>query len=237
MKNRILLVCGLALFAGLAATSLRVIRGQAPGRAGKVPTGAVAAHLVGRLAGNQNEFELIGYAAFVEGLGVPLFTGATGERTARVSFRTERFGLSVIPNGEAFHVTRLVSGSGAAPVVNVYFNPAPARDFARPDTFSDGQLIGVLRPHSTQGILVPGQMFRLAGSLEVESLAPATIDNQSVSLGGLLDAATISFAGVPPTRAEFLAASAVSVPFSATVIAADGASRAQLAVLPPRARR
>lgn len=203
-------------------SSFMVLPGQAR-RTGlsRLPAGVVVAHLVGRLAWDGADYEMIGYFSFIEGFSLPLFTGAPSEQTARLSFRTERFQLSAIPNGMAFQIRRIPAPDGSSPALKLYFNPAPLRDFNLPATFSDGELIGVLRARATQGILVPEKMFKMDGSVVAESFSPFNIDGQTLSFEKVVDMATLTFSGVPPSLLDYLSGSVHSVPFSATVFAAD----------------
>ena len=187
----------------------------------KVLPATIAAHLTGRLAGSPNgDLEIFGYLTYVEGLGGNLFVGTPSEQTALISFRTDLCRLNVIPNGTAWHVSRQIPPGGEPSHTRLYYNAAPDRDFAQPDTFSDGQLIGVLRARSFQGILVPGQMFRIAGSMDLESTNELMLGDLSVNLNTLGSVITVTFAGVPPSTAEFAGASSISIPLGGTIVAA-----------------
>lgn len=227
MKRKVLLLLSLASFTGLGVVSTQLLRGQAALRLHKVPAGNVAAHLVGRLIQINSEFEILGYLSFAEGFPGPLFAGTPSERTARISFRSERFRLNAIPNGTAFHVSRLAPADGSVTAINLYYNPQPSRDFANPDTFSDGQFFGVIRPRGSQGILVPGFMFHVQGSLIVERLDDLVVDQQIISLRRIVDGLNITFSGTPPSMTEFLANSLRSVPVSATVVSVKDVSNAE----------
>jgi hypothetical protein len=188
----------------------------------KVPPATIAAHLAGRLAGTPNgDFQLIGYVTYVEGLGGNLFAGAPSEQTALISFRTDPFRFNVIPNGTALQVSRQIVPGGPPSQTRIYYNPAPARDFTKPETFSTGQQIGVLQARSFQGILVPSQMFSIAGSMDVTSTNDLVLGGVSVNLNILSSVITITFAGVPPSAAEFAAATSVSIPLSGTIVVGD----------------
>lgn len=220
MRNRHVLTALLALAVIFTlAASLRFMHAQSP-TASNLPTGVIAAHLVGRLTGSSSgDFSLIGYFANIEGLNVPLFAGDPGEATAMVTFRSDPFQLSSIPNGSAFHVLRRPS-SANPPTVKVYLNLSPKGDFSQPDTFSGGQLIGEMRTHGVQGILVPGQLFKLDGTVELANATPLTILGQVLDIGALISTVTVSFTGVPPSTADFQSGSAVSIPFSASAVVA-----------------
>src|SRR5207248_6754764 len=119
--------------------------------------------------------------------------------------------LNAIPNGTAFHVSRQIPPGGEPSRTRIYYNAAPARDFTRPETFSDGQLIGVLRARSFQGILVPGQTFRIEGSMDLESSDDLVLGNLRLNLKNLGRVNTVTFAGAPPSTAEFAGAYLISI--------------------------
>ena len=187
----------------------------------KVLPGTLAAHLTGRLSGTPNgDLEIIGYLNYVEGLGGALFAGTPSEKTALISFRTDRCQLNAIPNGTALHVSRQIPPGGGPSLTSIYYNAAPARDFSQPDTFSDGQLLGVLRSRSFQGIVVPGQMFHIEGSMDLESSNDLTLGDSTVNLKNLGRVITVTFSGVPPSTAEFNSAYSISVPVDGAIVAA-----------------
>jgi hypothetical protein len=186
----------------------------------KVMPATVAAHMAGRLAGVPNgDVEIIGYITYVEGIGGNVFAGAPSEKTSLISFRTDLCRLNTIPNGGALEVSRQIPPSGEPSHTRLYYDPAPARDFDNPETFSTGQLIAVLRAHPYQGILVPGQMFHVAGSMDLEESSDLMLGDLSINLRKLGRAVTVTFAGAPPSAAEFAAARSISVPLSGTIIA------------------
>jgi len=187
----------------------------------KVLPATLAAHLTGRLSGTPNgDLEIFGYLTYVEGIGGGLFVGIPSEKTALISFRTDLCRLNVIPNGTALQVSRQIPPDGTPSRTRVYYNAAPARDFAQPETFSDGQLIGVLRSRSFQGILVPGQMFHIEGSMDLESSNDLVLGDLTVNLKSLGRLITVTFSGVPPSTADFTGAYSISIPVGGAIVAA-----------------
>jgi hypothetical protein len=187
----------------------------------KVLPATLAAHLTGRLSGTPNgDMEIFGYLNYVEGIGGNLFAGTPSEGTAMISFRTEMCRLNVIPNGNALHVSRQIPPDGGPNRTSIYYNAAPARDFAAPDTFSDGQVLAVLRSRSFQGVLVPGQMFLVEGSMDLESSSELMIGGLAVDLKSIGRLITVTFAGVAPSAGEFASASSISIPLGGTIVAA-----------------
>jgi hypothetical protein len=221
LRRKALLFLALSCVAWLVAMSTLV--GQSTLNLDKVPTGNVAAHLVGRLLKTNSEYEMFGYVSFAEGFPGSLFSGAPSEHTAKISFRSERFQLNALPNGAAFHLTRVAPADGSLTAVKLYYNAQPSRDFADPDTFSDGQQFAVLRGRGSQGILVPGFMFHVQGSLTVESVDDLVVGKQTIRLRHIVDGLNITFSGTPPSVTEF-AASSLSVPLSASLVSAEGLS-------------
>jgi len=128
----------------------------------------------------------------------------------------------VIPNGNAYQVSRMQTPDGIAPAVNIYVNLLPDRDYNRPESFSDGVRVAVFRPRSTQGLLAPGQIFNLTGTVNVESAVEFTLANLAINLAGFVDSATVSFVGAPSPLDEMVQDTAFSIPFSAIVYSAGG---------------
>jgi hypothetical protein len=190
----------------------------------KVPTGAIAAHLVGRLVGNNGangDFEFLGYLSSVETTGLPVFSGDPSEHTAHLTFRSDPFRLTAIANGPVWQVTRLADQSAPVPGVQLYFNATPGADFDQPDSFSTGELLGAVLPHGTQGLLVPSVFFHLEGSVTVLKRGQFVLDHRPFDLRELLPAATLTFVGTPPSLNDFLANTTFSIPFSGALVAAD----------------
>lgn len=194
---------------------------QSNERLPRVPLGAVAAQLTGRLVGGgglNGDYEIICYLTFIEGLGSDLYSGTpASEKNARFTLRTDKFRFQTIPNGTLIHFGRLAVPDTGSPAVRLYYSPAPNHDFAQPDSFSDGQLIATYRTRGIQGGLTPSISFRGEGSLTLESATEFTVGGRTISLRSLGDAATVTLAGVPPSSAEFAIATALSVPLSGTI--------------------
>ena len=62
-------------------------------------------------------------------------------------------------------------------------------------------------------------MFRVAGSMDLDSSSAVMLGDLSVNLKDIGNAITVTFAGVPPSTAEFAAASSISIPLGGTIVA------------------
>ena len=184
----------------------------------RVPVGAVAAQMTGRLVGGggiNSEYEMVCYLTFVEGLGGAVFAGEASEKNAMFALRTDKFRFQTIANAALLHFGRLVVPGVEPPAIRVYYSPTPNRDFRRPDSFSEGELIATLRTRGIQGALTPAAGFRGEGSVVLEDSAEFTFAGRTISLTTIGKAATVTLAGTAPSAAEF--AGAISVPFSGTI--------------------
>jgi hypothetical protein len=187
------------------------------------PTGGVVAHATGRLVGGgglNGEYEIVCYFTFIDGLGTALFSGDAGERNAMFTLRTERFKFQTMLNAPLIHFGRLATAASDPPLIRVYYSGTPNRDFARPETFSQGQVVAVFRTRGIQGDLAPSLHFRAAGTMTLESSSEFTLNGRVVNVRGLGDAVTATLSGVAPSATEFAGASALSVPLSSTMVAA-----------------
>ena len=186
----------------------------------KVPVGAVAAQLTGRLVGSgglAGDYEFLCYATFIEGLGASLFTGDPSEQTALITLRSDKFRFQTFANGSLIHFGRLILPGALPAQVRVYYTSNPSHDFSAPDSFSQGQLVGVLQARGLQGSLTPSFTFNATGTLTVESTSDISIGGKRVSLRVLGDSVTASLRGVAPSAAQFIGGSAISVPLDGTV--------------------
>jgi hypothetical protein len=221
MARNVLLPCAAA---AVLLTLTPVLSQSKEGKVQRVPVGAVTAQLTGRLAGGgglNGEYELLCYLTFLEGFGASVFDGAPIERNAQFALRSDHFRFQTILNGSMIHFTRLAVAGTDPPAIRIYYLATPNRDFSRPDSFSEGQLVGVLRTKGIQGNLTPSMMFRAEGSAVLESASDFTVGDRVINLKSFGDSLTISLGGVPPSALEFASASSISVPFSGTIVAAE----------------
>lgn len=222
-RRKPFLLLGALMNGALAQVAASALTQSRDGKLPKVPVGAVAAQVTGRLAGGgglNGEYELLCYLTFLEGLGTSVFAGDPVERNAQFTLRSDRFRFQTTLNGSLVHFGRLATPGTEPPRIRVYYLDSPHREFSRPESFSDGLLIGVLRTRGIQGSLTPSIMFRAEGSAVVESSSDLSIGGRVVNLKSIGDALTISLGGVPPSAVEFAGAAALSIPFSGSIVAA-----------------
>jgi len=125
------------MLAIVAAFSIPALAGEAVVK--RVPAGAVAFHFVLDLTYVPGPPELVGYMAFIEGVGSPLFAGEPSKDTAYFTLRITGgmpfpIKMPVEPDPE-LDVSMLPPGTQ----FTVFFNPSPSpREWNNPDTFSEG---------------------------------------------------------------------------------------------------
>ena len=94
-------------FLSSLAIFLIVAQAQTPANDVAIPAGVVAAHMVGRMViGADGAAELIGYYPFLEGIEGSPFSSEpdASERTARFTFRSSRFRVSILRNDPLTHL-------------------------------------------------------------------------------------------------------------------------------------
>jgi hypothetical protein len=105
-----------------------------------ITPGRVAWYVTGRFYEDwQSRLQDLGYFLFLNGVSGSLFTGAVGEPTARLTFRSEPFASQTVTNGNI--------SIGLDPVGNfsIYLNREGGASFDDPDSFSRGQRVAVFR--------------------------------------------------------------------------------------------
>lgn len=202
MKKLMTIILAAAIWLG-AQTTLRV------------PTGAIAVHFGGRTSvAADTTVNILGYFPTIDGIGSNLFAGEPEARNAFFTFRSVPLKPTVTPT------TRFLSFIGLAPAqgegfYNVYFQSNPNRDFSRPDTFSEGQLVASFRARSASVNLMPhvsavfnatlildnssdfnfrGRTFNLRNHVNTLTIQALTEPFPSFELGR--DNVTLGFAGV-----------------------------------------
>ncbi len=106
----------------------------------RLPAGTFAYHFLARISffAPPTPPELVGYIAFIEGVPGPFFDGAPGEATAFFTLRlTSTPPPILLSPGSNVAVTVIPPGA----TFDVYFDETPNQDWAKPDSFSDGELI------------------------------------------------------------------------------------------------
>lgn len=105
-----------------------------------IPPGRVAWYVTGRFyEDSQKQLQDLGYFLHLEGIQGSLFSGATGEGTARLTFRSQPFASASITNGD------LAIGLDRKGEFSVYLNPQGGASFDDPDSFSRGECVATFR--------------------------------------------------------------------------------------------
>lgn len=144
--------------------------------------GSVAAQYIGRFVlSGDGTGEVIGFMPFMDGVGSDLFSDKTdrSERTALFSIRSNRIGLSRIPNGAINHFLLNPIG-GPAIEFKVYLNLNPSRDYSDPASFSSGQHVGSV--HLTRGMLtVTPSLLEYTANLDLTESNEFTFEGRKIN--------------------------------------------------------
>jgi hypothetical protein len=206
---------GVALIAVLAAPPTTA--SAAEPSVARVPSGVIAAHLVGRvLVAADATCQVVGYYAFIDGLGQP-FAGEPGERTALFSVRSAPFRLRPTVNGASVHLLGQPVNGDTVPL-DVYFDPTPDRDYGNPDSFSSGTLVATFIPRGGMVTILSIGSASYAGSLDLASSVPFELAGRTVDIALMGDTVTAELHGeAPGLGGPYLG---LSFPFGGPVIAA-----------------
>lgn len=137
-RRKPFLLLGALMNGALAQVAASALTQSRDGKLPKVPVGAVAAQVTGRLAGGgglNGEYELLCYLTFLEGLGTSVFAGDPVERNAQFTLRSDRFRFQTTLNGSLVHFGRLATPGTEPPRIRVYYLDSPHREFSRPGEF------------------------------------------------------------------------------------------------------
>jgi hypothetical protein len=183
----------------------------------RVPSGVIAAHMVGRvLVAQDGVCEVVGYHAFIDGFGQP-FTGEASEKTAYFSVRSEPFRMRPVLNGTSVHLFAVPLTGNTVPL-HVYYDASPDRDFAYPATFSDGELVATFEPRGGMATVSPFGGAAYNGSLDLVSSSPFTFAGKTVDFRSLGDTVTADLHGeAPASGGAYLG---LAFPFGGPVVAA-----------------
>lgn len=193
----------------------------------KAANGALAVQVHGRVRFSLDGSlaELIGYASFLDGVDVPLFSGPPSERTAFLTFRAEPAAFDGVNNGRLIHLLPRPLTGGT--LLHFYYNANPAGDFNKADTFSSGQKIGTLRLKGWRTTISPGVSFVVTTGAVLESSSDITVGNRKYNLKDFFDAASVTVQGPALASFESFLEQALggnlSVPFGGSAIAASSA--------------
>lgn len=186
-----------------------------------IPAGMVAAHMIGRMVlGSDGAAELVGYYPFLEGIEGSPFSSTTShsERTAHFTFRSSRFNVSLLRNDPLTHLRATPVEGTSHVVLRVYYNPAPAQEFSRPESFSEGELIGEFQARGGLTTIVPFTATINTGSFSHTAGADFTFRDKTYNLKRLAENITVELKGAPLDFA--LGFFSASIPFGGSAIAA-----------------
>jgi hypothetical protein len=175
---------------------------------------APAAKVTGRvLLGSDLTAELIGYYTQIEGLPGQLFAGEPSEKTAYFAFRTDRAPVQAVKEGDSIKLVPRASDS----LLNIYFHPLPNRDFSKPDTFAEAQLVATYRTTGGEATLSAEGRFSYSGKLALESSADFVIDGARYNFRDFGAGFVLSAGGSGPNFDEIArqaAQGSLSIPFT-----------------------
>ena len=207
-------------FLSSLAIILIIAQAQTPANDVAIPAGVVAAHMVGRMViGADGAAELIGYYPFLEGIEGSPFSSETdaSERTARFTFRSSRFRVSILRNDPLTHLRATPVEANTAIVLRAYYNSSPAQEFSHPDSFSAGELIGEYQARGGITTLIPFTATINTGSFRRTSSTDFKFGDKTYNFGRLAENITVELKGAPLDFA--LGYGAASIPFGGSAIA------------------
>ena len=150
------------------------------------PAGQAACYFVGRGYLNPDDGTSITYSynTIISGIPGPLFSGPPSENTAFFTGRSDVLEATVLPtNGDVGIILFAPS------TFSVYFNPMPAGDWSKPDTFSSGILIGRYQIAAQEFVQLP-TFTRAVGTLTLTFSRDFSFNGKTYNLRKLLPAYT-----------------------------------------------
>lgn len=161
------------------------------------PVGIIAGQAVGRVILDSNlNTEVLLYFPSIEGVGANLFNGTPSAKTAYFSARSNKFKGTALVNLNV-GVLALAAESERI-VINVYFNPNPDRDFNKPETFSDGQLVGSYPVSTGSTTLVDGVGASFVYSAQLDSSSDFVFRDKTYNGKTLLPGFSVFLNGAGP---------------------------------------
>ncbi|MBI2687595.1 MAG: hypothetical protein HYX27_14890 [Acidobacteria bacterium] len=224
MKRVITVLIPLVLLAG--AGLIRLAGEVDPPTQPVAPVGIIAGQAVGRVNLDANlNTEVLMYFPAIEGIGTHLFNTTYSDesesvRNAFFTARSNKFSGSALVNSSVGIL--LLAKNSERIVMNVYFNPNPDRDFSKPETFSDGQLVGVYPVSAGSTTLVGGANASFAYSAQLESSGDFVFRGQTYNGQNLLPAFSVFLNGAAPSSLTALTSqSGFTIPMAGVMIMAD----------------
>ena len=194
------------------------------GPALRIPTGQIAGHAIGRgIVATDGTIEVIAYYPLFVGVGNELW--ATSERTEKSAFfalRTGRFRVLPVQNGRVFY-SRIIPVAGDALLSNIYYHPSPNRNFNRPETFSNGQVITTLRNRGGSIMAIEDGELTYSSTAEVVSTEDFSFQGRALNLKDTgVEAYTVTLRGPSPHLRDLeTLESVLTLPVAGSFVAAE----------------
>jgi len=177
-------------------------QGPSPGR---VPTGVIATHCAGRTSvSTEGVVSIMGYFPTIEGIGVNLYAAEPDPKNAHFTFRSSALRPTLAPVRGLVNLLTFAPVEGQA-FYSVYFSDAPNRDFDRPDSLAEGQLIGAFQARSASVTLIPhaASTFHATLVLDANSASDFSFRGRTYNLRNLVSTLTIQSTTEPFPNYQF----------------------------------
>ena len=210
---------------GLAVLSLLAIAPDPSYAQNRIPSGTVAAQVLGRVRLNSDfSVNLYGYFTYMEGIQTSIFNGPPSENTATFTFSAEPTNAALFKNGDLVHALENPV-NGQYTTLSVYYNPAPSsRDLANPDDFKQGSLVAQFRSRAGAVNVLPSKTFQASAGLSLLSTSVVFLNGQALTIGSLVSTMSLNLFGPSPSFDDILAGlgtdGSYTIPFSGTGTAA-----------------
>lgn len=145
----------------------------------KTPASSVLGDVAARvfLDPSSGHVQFVGYFADLSGIHESLFTGAPGEATAMLTFRSNVFTAQPLPGNGDVALTLVTISK-----FNVYLNTSPAGDWANPDSFSSGQLVATFERSGPTMLTQTGPTFAHLLRFKLKSSRDFSINGKILNL-------------------------------------------------------
>ena len=219
MKRTLAILISAVLLPAIGSSRLAAQGGGPPN-----PLGIISGQAVGRVNLDSSlRSEVLMYFPAIDGIGTNLFDGPPGVKTSYFSARSNKFDGTALVNSS---VGILMLAPDSEPItMYVYYNPSPNRDFADPDSFSDGQLVGEYPVSAGSTTLVDGLNANFTYSAQLASSTDFTFRGRTYNAKSLLPAFTVFLNGKAPLLSDL--SSGFTIPMAGMMIAAERAPYAK----------
>lgn len=186
-----------------------------------------AARVTGRVViGADLTAELIGYYTHIEGFQAPLFAGEPTEKAAYFAFRTERSPVQATKDGDAVKLTPRAPES----ILSVYYHPLPDRDFAKPESFTEAQLVATFRAREGEATLNADGRFSYTGKIKLDTSSDFVIEGVRYNFSDFGAEFTLDASGSSPGIDEIAKQASsgnFAIPFTGSAAAAGATESTQ----------